>query len=102
MSTEITLFENFSIRRLYNEKAGKWYFSVVDIVQVLLQQSDFQASRKYWNKLKERLRKEGSQAVTNCHQLKMRATEFGLRKGRAEIHGDIVSPINEKWGVDIE
>jgi hypothetical protein len=44
---------------------------VVDIVQVLTQQPDFQAARKYWNKLKERLRKEGSQSVTDCHRLKL-------------------------------
>jgi len=48
---------------------------VVDIVQVLTQQPDYQVTRKYWNKLKERLSKEGSQSVTNCHQLKMTATD---------------------------
>jgi len=48
---------------------------VVDILQVLLQQPDYQVARKYWNKLKERLRKEGSQSVTNCHQLKLEAAD---------------------------
>lgn len=44
-------------------------------MQVLTQQPDYQVARKYWNKLKERLSKEGSQSVTNCHQLKMTATD---------------------------
>jgi len=47
----------------------------VDIVQVLTQQPDFQAARKYWNKLKERLSKEGSQSVTECHRLKLPAAD---------------------------
>jgi DNA-damage-inducible protein D len=51
------------------------FFSVVDIVQVLTQQSDYQTARKYWNKLKERLNKEESQSVTNCHQLKLEVAD---------------------------
>jgi DNA-damage-inducible protein D len=66
-------FEDQSIRRVYDEKSETWWFSVVDIVQVLTQQPDDKTARKYWNKLKERLGKEGSQLVTNCHQLKMTA-----------------------------
>ncbi len=68
-------FENSDIRRVYDEKSQTWYFSVVDIIQVLTQQSDFQTARKYWNKLKERLNKEGSQSVTNCHRLKLPAAD---------------------------
>ena len=75
MTNETAIFEGHKIRRSYDEKADKWYFSVVDIVQVLTQQSDFKTARKYWNKLKERLKKEGSQLVTNCHQLKMPAAD---------------------------
>ncbi len=45
------------------------------MVQVLTQQADYQTARKYWNKLKERLSKEGSESVTNCHQLKLRAAD---------------------------
>jgi len=75
MSSEIALFENFKIRRHYDEKTDTWYFSVVDILQVLIQQPDYQAARKYWNKLKERLKKEGSQSVTNCHRLKLAAAD---------------------------
>ncbi|TDB32158.1 MAG: hypothetical protein D9V46_10110 [Deltaproteobacteria bacterium] len=69
------LFETHEIRRLYDEKTETWWFSVVDIIQVLIQQPDYQTARKYWNKLKERLGKEGSQLVTNCHQLKMTAED---------------------------
>jgi len=71
----LAVFENYKIRRIYDEKAEIWYFSVVDIVAALIQQPDFQTARKYWNKLKERLKKEGSQSVTNCHQLKLVATD---------------------------
>jgi len=60
---------------VYDEKAETWYFSVVDIVAALIQQTDFQTARKYWNKLKERLQKEGSQSVTKCHQLKLEAAD---------------------------
>lgn len=56
-----------------------WLFSVVDIIAVLIGQTDFQMARKYWNKLKERLKNEGSQLVTNCHQLKMTAEDGKMR-----------------------
>jgi DNA-damage-inducible protein D len=68
-------FEQHEIRRSYDEATGTWWFSIVDIVQVLTQQPDDLIARKYWNKLKERLAKEGSELVTNCHQLKMLATD---------------------------
>ena len=68
-------FEDHAIRRIYDEDTETWWFSVVDIIQVLTQQPDYQTARKYWNKLKERLVKEGSQLVTNCHQLKMLAAD---------------------------
>jgi len=75
----LAVFENFKIRRVFDEKAEKWYFSVVDIVAALIQQPEYQTARKYWNKLKERLKKEGSQTVTNCHQLKMVAEDRKMR-----------------------
>ncbi len=68
-------FEGSQIRRVYDEQTETWWFSVVDIVQVLTDQPDDLTARKYWNKLKERLAKEGSQLVTNCHQLKMTAAD---------------------------
>jgi hypothetical protein len=64
-------FEDHAIRRVYDEPTETWWFSVVDIVQVLTQQPDSTTARKYWNKLKQRLGEEGSQLVTSCHQLKM-------------------------------
>ena len=75
MKPNLALFEDHEIRRIYNEKTETWWFSVVDIVQVLTQQADFKTARKYWNKLKERLAKEGSQLVTNCYQMKMPAAD---------------------------
>lgn len=68
-------FDGQSIRRVYDEDTETWWFSVVDVVQVLTQQADYQTARKYWNKLKERLRKEGSESVTNCHRLKLPAAD---------------------------
>ena len=75
MKISPAIFEENEIRRTYDEKTETWFFSVVDIVQVLTQQPDYQTARKYWNKLKERLRKEGSQSVTNCHRLKLPAAD---------------------------
>jgi DNA-damage-inducible protein D len=75
MKENLAIFENFRIRRVYDEKAETWYFSVVDIIQVLTQQADFQAARNYWKVLKNRLAKEGSQSVTNCNQLRLEAAD---------------------------
>lgn len=75
-----TLFEQHQIRRLYDDATETWWFSINDIIQALTQQPDYQTARKYWNKLKERLAKEGSQLVTNCHQLKMPADDGKLRE----------------------
>ncbi len=75
MNNDLALFEGYQIRRHYDEKTETWWFSVVDIVRVLTQQPDYQASRKYWKVLKGRLKKEGSQLVTNCYQLKMPAAD---------------------------
>lgn len=75
MKIDSAIFENYSIRRLYDEEAEIWWFSVIDIVQVLTQQPDYQAARNYWKVLKNRLSKEGSQLVTDCNQLKMLADD---------------------------
>ena len=61
---KIQLFENSRIRTAWNETEEAWYFSVVDVVQVLTDSVD---GRKYWNKLKQRLKEEGNETVTNCH-----------------------------------
>lgn len=69
---KIVIFQGQGIRRLWNEREEVWYFSVVDVVAAL---TGSKSPRKYWNKLSERLRKEGSQSVTKCHQLKMPAAD---------------------------
>ena len=75
MNITPAIFENFDIRRVYDEKTETWYFSVVDIIRALLQQPDFQAARNYWKVLKNRLNKEGSESVTKCNRLKLEATD---------------------------
>ena len=71
----IAIFEGYKIRRHYDEKKEVWYFSVVDILHVLLQNKNYQTSRNYWKVLKNRLKKEGSQSVTNCNRLKLTAAD---------------------------
>jgi len=71
----LAVFENFKIRRVFDEKSGAWHFSVVDIVAALLQQPDYQAARNYWKVLKNRLKKEGSESVTKCNRLKLPAAD---------------------------
>jgi DNA-damage-inducible protein D len=75
MTNNLAVFEKFKIRRIYDEEKEIWYFSVVDIIQALTEQPDKTKARKYWNKLSERLKKEGSESVTNCHQLKLEASD---------------------------
>ncbi|MCZ8092710.1 MAG: BRO family protein [Acidovorax sp.] len=70
-----TDFDGQAIRRVYDESTETWWFSVIDVVQVLTQQPDDLTARKYWNQLKRRLGNEGSQLVTACHQLKMPAAD---------------------------
>src|SRR3989338_9399340 len=77
---QLAIFENFKIRRHFNEQGEIWYFSVIDIVAALTDQTDFQVARSYWKKLAQRLRDEGSQVVTNCHRLKMVAQDGKMRE----------------------
>ncbi len=74
MSNELKLFENQKIRTVWNEEEQEWYFSVVDVVGILSESAD---GRKYWNKLKQRLKEEGNELVTICHQLKMKSPKDG-------------------------
>ena len=62
--------EEKQIRTVWNEVQEKWYFCIIDIVQILTESKDYLTARKYWNKLKQRLVSEGNETVTNCHQLK--------------------------------
>ena len=70
----LKLFQSEKIRTKWEENEEKWYFSVVDVVAVLTD-NDYLQARKYWNKLSQRLREEGNQSVTNCHQLKMLSSD---------------------------
>ena len=72
---KIAIFENKKIRRHWDDKKEEWYFSIVDIVQALTEQPNFQLARNYWKVLKNRLKAEGSQSVTKCNQLKMLASD---------------------------
>lgn len=76
MTDKIALFENKKIRSVWVETEEEWYFSVVDVVSALTGSVD---GRKYWNKLKQRLKEEGNETVTNCHQLKMPAGDGKMR-----------------------
>jgi hypothetical protein len=75
----IQLFEERKVRTVWDDEQEKWYFSIVDVVAVLTEQTDLLKARKYWNKLKQRLVEEGNQTVTNCHQLKMKAADGKMR-----------------------
>ncbi len=69
----IQLFEERKVRTVWDSEQEKWYFSIVDVCGVLTDSKDALTARKYWNKLKQRLKEEGNETVTNCHQLKLRA-----------------------------
>ena len=73
---EIQLFEDQKIRVAWDEQQEEWYFSVVDVIAVLTDSADPAA---YWRKLKQRLKAEGNETVTNCHGLKMRAADGKMR-----------------------
>ncbi|MBU1052596.1 MAG: hypothetical protein KKC46_02065 [Proteobacteria bacterium] len=78
-SNKIQLFQKQAVRTLWDEEKELWYFSIVDVVAILTEQNNYQTARKYWNKLKERLKKEGNETVTNCHQLKIQAADGKMR-----------------------
>lgn len=76
---QIQIFNDRKVRTVWDSEKEEWYFSVVDVVEVLTDSLDYQTARKYWNKLKERLIKEGNETVTNCHQLKLPAADGKMR-----------------------
>lgn len=79
MQIQAAIFETHEIRRIFDENTETWWFSVIDIIQVLTQQTDYQLSRNYWKVLKNRLKKEGSETVTNCNRLKLPAEDGKMR-----------------------
>lgn len=74
--TSIKLFEDYKVRTSWDKEQGKWYFSVVDVVGILSESKD---PATYWRKLKQRLKAEGNETVTNCHGLKMLAPDGKMR-----------------------
>ena len=98
---KLKLFENKKVRYAWNAEEEEWYFSVVDIVEVLTESKDYLTARKYWNKLKQRLKTEGSELVTFCHQLKlpasdgkMRLNKFPIAKARKTRYNPIIGGAN--------
>lgn len=71
----IILFNQKQVRRHWDADKELWYFSVIDIIEILTDQKDVQGARNYWKVLKHRLKKEGNETVTNCNRLKMKAQD---------------------------
>ena len=74
----LKLFEERNVRTIWDDTQEKWYFSVVDVIQVLTE-NDYQTARKYWKVLKGRILAEAGQPVTICHQFKLRAADGKMR-----------------------
>jgi len=74
---QIKLFEEKKVRAVYDDVEEKWYFSIVDVCGALTESKDATA---YWRKLKQRLKEEGNETVTNCHALKLQAADGKMRK----------------------
>ena len=72
----IQLFEERKVRTVWDDETEKWYFAIVDVVAILTESADAAA---YWRKLKQRLKAEGNETVTNCHGLKMLAADGKMR-----------------------
>lgn len=109
----IQLFEEKQVRVIWDDEQEKWYFSIVDAIAILTDSVD---SAAYWRKLKQRLKAEGNETVTNCHSLKMRAADGKMRKtdvarqggeiarnARLELEAKtrekVISPLNAQQGI---
>ncbi len=75
----LQLFETKKVRTIWDEEQEKWYFAIVDVVAILTEQDDYQLARNYWKVLKNRLRNEGNETVTNCNQFKLQAADGKMR-----------------------
>lgn len=73
--TSIKIFQDTKVRSIWNEENEKWYFSIIDIVSILTEQAEYKKAQSYWTTLKNRLKKEGSEIVTNCDKLKLVAKD---------------------------
>jgi hypothetical protein len=86
--TAIKLFEEKQVRTVWDAEQEKWYISIVDVIAVLSESTDPNA---YWRKLKQRLREEGNETVTNCHGLKMLAADGKMRITDVARFSDMVN-----------
>jgi hypothetical protein len=77
--TAIKIFEQKRVRSAWNDDEEKWYFSIVDVIEILTEQPSHQGARNYWKVLKNRLLKEGNETVTNCNRLKLVAEDGKMR-----------------------
>ena len=73
--TSIKIFEDTKVRSIWNGENEKWYFSIIDIISILTEQAEYKKAQSYWTTLKNRLKKEGSEIVTNCDKLKLIAKD---------------------------
>lgn len=104
MQNKIKVFESKQVRAVWDAEAEEWYFSVVDVVEVLTDSKDYQTARNYWKVLKNRLSAEGSELVTNCNRLKLPAADGKMRitdvldtKGVLRLVQSIPSPKAEPF-----
>lgn len=104
METKLKLFNEKTVRTVWQADEEEWYFSVVDVVAVLTDSADYQTARNYWKVLKNRLTAEGNQTVTDCNQLKMPAADGKMRmtdvlptKGVLRLVQSIPSPKAEPF-----
>lgn len=80
MKNDVKLFGSKKVRSVWDENIEEWYFSIVDIVEILTEQPNYQGARNYWKVLKNRLLAEGNETVTYCNQLKLPAEDGKMRK----------------------
>ena len=115
----IKLFGGKQIRIVWDSEKEKYFFSIVDVIQVLTDSVDYQSARNYWKVLKNRLTKEGNESVTNCNQLKLQAaegkrylTDVAARGGKvarvareeleAQTGKSVVSPLSAKRFFEVQ
>ena len=97
---EIILFEQKQVRRVWDESNQKWFYSIVDVLAVLTESIDPGA---YWRKLKERLKAEGNETVTNCHSLKIEAADGNFYNNDVfKGGGQIVPPLGFEFDTEGE
>ena len=96
MSDKIKIFEDKKVRIEWNEEEQDWYLSIIDVISILTDQPTQRSASNYWRKLKQRLKEEGSELVTICHQLKMQASDGKYYKTRTAgaLYSSARSPYN--------